>query len=225
MIGIRGRGYVNVFMPQVTWRNMCKDVAFQLAGHAHCSGWKVQESDWPDFAGHYPFAIHAASSAPPWTVGTNGVFVAQNCNGFYEAGPESCGCCKPCHSIQFSLQYREIKRTALAPMQPQCTMQHTRRTAAQMAQLADHHRAKASQLRLRAAATESKLAVSQRGLSMYQRFVVALSQEDVPRLRQLLMVHYVNQGRSMAFVLSKTAEAVASVYHPKVCSLPGFDRV
>jgi hypothetical protein len=58
-----------------------KNMAFQLAGHAHCFGLKVQESDWPNLAGHYPFAIHAESSGPPRTVGTNGVFVVQNCNG------------------------------------------------------------------------------------------------------------------------------------------------
>jgi hypothetical protein len=71
-------------------------------------------------------------------------------------------------------------------------------------------------LRLDLLNARRKVACLYRTASMNKRLLIALSQNDVPRLRQLLKF-CLKQGRSVSAIMEKLAQAVEGCYKPKVC--------
>jgi hypothetical protein len=71
-------------------------------------------------------------------------------------------------------------------------------------------------LRLDLLSARRKVARLYRTAGMIKRLLIVLSQNDVPRLRQLLKV-CLRQGRSVSAIMDRLAQAVEGCYKPKVC--------
>jgi hypothetical protein len=151
-----------------------------------------------------------------WSVHSDGRFIADGCMKRYDARNDA-SCCEECAQIQYSSTYRKLRRLALDAMEATSNVPHSKRNHNQMVALAVHHNAVRTQHRLQVHNLTRKVATLQRGLNMHQRMVYAISQQNIPRLHQLVAVQLRN-GRSIAHIVSKMAEAFAGTYKPKVCA-------
>ena len=59
-----------------------------------------------------------------------------------------------------------------------------------------------------------KLSILRKKLAMHERFIMALSENDVPRLRQLIAV-CIRQRRGVAYIVDKLQSAISGLYSPK----------
>ena len=97
---------------------------------------------------------------------------------------------------------------------PSTSIQHAYLTGNQLLALLERKNEKIDDLRLDGFNTARTLAQRGRHLEEYKRFMAAVAQRDIPRLKALVNTH-LSRGASVFFIMEKLEQAVSSSYSPK----------
>lgn len=173
-------------------------VVVQCAGYA----WT---GDLP-FADNYPFGLHRGSSELSWRASTDGYLKSINCRGLWGFSP-----CDHCAALEEDdVLNRIISRAGeedlhLSPINNQylTATQAQRRYAAYLA--------RQGTLRLALLASNRRLATVNSQLELSKRIFVLLSQNQIPRLHQLL-AHQLKRGATPAQIAKQIELAIKGGY-------------
>lgn len=193
--------------------------ALHNLGVVVCRGAKAYGFNHP-FPQHYTWGLHAdpvATAKPAWNVSTSGRVQSADCHGFHSVEESCCSNCWGLVHGGYCPAYEKAKQLACVPAAEAAasTLQHSRLTHAQLSARSDRHKASRDLERLDGLDTARRLANAASQLATHKRLLLAISQHDIPRLHQLIAVQ-LRQGRSIASILAKVAEAVGGDYKAKV---------
>ena len=185
----------------------------------YCTGLEWHETE---FYSMYPFAIHSPDVAPTNTTVSNfvpidGYIFSQECldrKKRLENTGESI--CDNCMNLETLNSYQSIVSRSLMDDAEMITSNISNKffTHNQLVAKVKKQDNKIKELRLADFNNKKKLSVLNKKLSMHNRFLLTLTEKDVPRLKQLISV-CVRQKQGIAYILQKLQKAIAGMYSPK----------
>ena len=122
--------------------------------------------------------------------------------------------CKDCSDIPYSQQYRHLVDVASRTLDKKSGLHDKELNHIQALQRKDSWKANAKRQSFEALASKRKLATAMRTLDLHQEILQLLSEQKVPRIKQLLAT-CLKQGWSMGAVLRKIASAIDGLYSPQ----------
>ncbi|KAE9394828.1 hypothetical protein BT96DRAFT_998151 [Gymnopus androsaceus JB14] len=175
----------------------------------------------------YPWPVHAVHSLP-WNITVDShnakMFLhSHSCSGFARTSPsasepEPCTYCKLLHNHNIIMGARH---RFLDGVDENTRWQYL--SPAQMLSVLERKTAQVRASRLQALNIGRVIATRNRRLDSFKRLSIAISTQDIPRIRSLMAVQLRN-GRSIQYILEKIDAAVQRTYSPRSYDEIDFQR-
>eukprot|EP00798_Chlamydomonas_sp_ICE-L_P004754 gene4754-34504_t len=184
-------------------------------GSSLCRGFLPPGKPAVPFVLQWPIAEHGAPSKPKNFKFSETGLVSNKCVGYTSAkGKESCD---ECAAIQYDTKYKDMharvqrvdEEGAGASCVPSIFL-----TPSQMLDKLQHKRNGEDKLLLFHLNLHRVASRGRSRIETFDRLIVALSDKNVPRLRQLVQVA-LRQGRGPNFIIEQVSKAAQGVYHAK----------
>ena len=187
-------------------------------GERFCGGFYL----FPDkeFYANYPFGVHTEANkhveAYSQFIPVDGAVYSTKCRNrqFKLSSTSTNSICDDCYSLKTLNSVKGILERSNLGYEDLKSTNNVFLNQKQLVEKLEEQKKCLEKFNLKKFNNEKKLQVLKRKLGYHQRFLVALSEKDGPRLRQLISV-CLRQKNGISYILNKLSKAMQNVYSPK----------